>query len=283
MISPCETFTCSDQGSCTYDEETQQVKCNCIEPYFGEHCEKHRCDKHICQNGGSCSFDEVLQQPKCSCIDPYIGDSCAINACAGIICRNGGTCIVENEAGKCDCIDHFFGNFCIQHPCDSFCQNNGTCTIKSEVPTCDCEVSYSGEVCECPPVYQKQEKGLLGKFLKKTGSEAKEHCSNLGGFLTFFINKEELDDYSNKYRVNEEHEWVGYTQKFPDDNDLYETADGEDARFMNWEASEPNNKNEHCVELYGKSNRGTIDHMNDLQCGEQLEFSCRFSQKGNCH
>jgi hypothetical protein len=99
-ISPCETFTCSNHGTCIYDEEIQQVKCNCIEPYFGEHCEKHRCDGRICQNGGSCYFDEVLQKAKCSCIDPYIGDYCAINACDGISCQNGGTCIVETELGN---------------------------------------------------------------------------------------------------------------------------------------------------------------------------------------
>ncbi|CBY30808.1 unnamed protein product [Oikopleura dioica] len=322
-ISPCEIITCLNNGTCIEEENNNQAECNCTEPFFGDHCERHRCNEHICHNRGFCSFDEVLQEAKCSCFDPFIGDHCEIHACDGIICENGGTCSVENGDAKCYCIEPFFGDNCEKHRCnehicrnkgvcsfdetlqeakcscidpyvgdnceinacdDINCQNGGTCYLEDKLPKCKCEVSYSGENCECPPLFVRQ-KESQSKFLKISGNAAKDHCSGQGGFLTFFINKEEFDEYITNQRENAADEWIGYIQKFPDNNNLYTTVDGEDARFLKWadDPDEPNNKDTHWVELYGanplthRSNK-----MNDLSSKYELEFSCRFSQNGNC-
>jgi hypothetical protein len=121
--------------------------------------------------------------------------------------------------------------------------------------------------------------------LKLSGTAAHNHCIEEGGFLAFFINQEEFSDFTMNYRVGNEHLWMGYTQKFPNNKDLYVSADGEDARFLKWEPNfnEPNSKNEQCVELYGQNSwMGSRNNMNDRGCGEQREFFCRFSQQGAC-
>ena len=102
-ISPCEGIICLNNGTCSYDDVNQQAVCICTEPYFGERCEKHRCNEHICQNRGECSFDEGLQMAKCSCVDPYTGEFCEKHVCDEIDCQNGGTCYVESGAAKCKC------------------------------------------------------------------------------------------------------------------------------------------------------------------------------------
>ena len=216
---------------------------------------------------------------KCSCIGTYIGDECETNACEGITCQNEGLCIVENGAAKCDCKNHFFGDFCIQHPCDSFCANDAKiCSIDNGVPRCECKVSYSGRKCECPPVYRRQ-KDSSGNFLKKNGDDAKKYCSDQGGFLTFFINEKEHEEYTKTQRENPTDEWIGYTQKYPEDKSQYLTVDNEDAIYRNWADWEPNSKNEHCVELYGEGHQDfATGEMNDLDCEIELEFACRFSR-----
>ena len=147
-----------------------------------------------------------------------------------------------------------------------------------------CEVSYSGDSCQCPPIYVKQ-KDSSGS-LKRSGTAASDHCIEKGGFLAFFINREEFDDFKINYRHGNEDLWLGYTQKFPQNKNLYVSADGEDARFLKWEPThnEPNGVTEHCVELYGQNTwLGSRNNMNDRGCeGEQREFFCRFSQQGDC-
>jgi len=146
-----------------------------------------------------------------------------------------------------------------------------------------CEVSYSGDSCQCPPIYVKQ-KDSSGS-LKRSGTAAHDHCIEKGGYLAFFINKEEFDDFKINYRHGNEDLWLGYTQKFPENKNLYVSADGEDARFLKWDPThnEPNGVTEQCVELYGQNTwRGWRNNMNDRGCGEQREFFCRFSQQGDC-
>jgi len=88
------------------------------------------------------------------------------------------------------------------------------------------------------------------------------------------------------YRKSNEHLWLGYTQKFSQNKNLYVSADGEDARFLKWEATfnEPNSVDEHCVELYGHNTwaDNMRNNMNDEDCGDKREFFCRFSQQGDC-
>jgi len=88
------------------------------------------------------------------------------------------------------------------------------------------------------------------------------------------------------YRKSNEHLWLGYTQKFSQNKNLYVSADGEDARFLKWEANfnEPNSVDEHCVELFGHNTwaDNMRNNMNDNDCGEKREFFCRFSQQGDC-
>ena len=90
---------------------------------------------------------------------------------------------------------------------------------------------------------------------------------------------EEYLDYVDNYREKALDEWIGYEQIYQSpDNSVYQykTVDGQEDAYMNWANKEPNNSDEECVELYKKA-EGT---MNDLKCGKELPFSCRFSK--NC-
>ena len=67
--------------------------------------------------------------------------------------------------------------------------------------------------------------------------------------MAFFRNEEELSVYISSDPSSQE--WIGYYQTFPEDNDIYETVDGEKAIFLKWdiEAGEPSSNERRCVKM----------------------------------
>ncbi|CAG5079386.1 Oidioi.mRNA.OKI2018_I69.PAR.g9241.t1.cds [Oikopleura dioica] len=208
--SPCASFDCMNEGSCVLDHG--YPKCECKEPYFANHCERHPCDFHQCVNG-VCIYDKEIHSPKCACDPNYGGEFCDQTLCEIQGCENGSTCSVENGVAKCEC-----------------------------------RVSYSGEKCQCPPIFEKQRE--YGSLAYRQWHGAKAHCEKRGGYLSFFLNHKEFTDYIHKYRGQKHDEWIGYEQKYPNNKYLYKTVDGNDAEYFNWAEGEPSEDWEHCVQLF---------------------------------
>ena len=167
------------------------------------------------------------------------------------------------------------GDKCEQNACDQInCENNGYCVVQKGVGKCICPVTYSGDRCQCPPVYEKATSSFFG-FYSYNWSDAKAYCERTGGLLAFFRNKREYDSFLSSVSHNSD-EWIGYYQIYPENNDLYNTVDGEKAIWTKWDSKEPNSKDEQCVEV--KRNKGYA--MNDLMCSNQRKFTCQKSR--NC-
>ncbi|CAG5110141.1 Oidioi.mRNA.OKI2018_I69.chr2.g4573.t1.cds [Oikopleura dioica] len=103
--------------------------------------------------------------------------------------------------------------------------------------------------------------------MKADYSTAHKHCRNQGGYLAFFLDQKEFDDY----KLNNNQEYIGY---WSCDHPNFMTADGNEAEFTNWGWGEPNNDNgnEVCISLLPNGK------MSSVPCDREYEFSCRLPQ-----
>ncbi|CAG5079179.1 Oidioi.mRNA.OKI2018_I69.PAR.g9191.t1.cds [Oikopleura dioica] len=293
-VLPCAYVSCQNGGNCVV--EAASFLCKCPEPFhgslcelhpcdgvdcenkgicisesavFGNVCEHHPCDGINCQNGGTC--DDQNEVGKCNCPEPFLGDLCDKHPCDDLECGDHGDCNVESGNAQCSCHEPYTGDKCQTHPCDLItCQNGGNCIVVNGNGQCSCSGSFSGIFCQCPPNFVRPAESL-------NWQSAKTYCTQIGGFLAFFRDENEFSIFKNARHDNNE-EWIGYHQKYPNNNDIYETVDGEEAIFFNWDKSsgEPSSADEQCVKI--KPAEQFV--MHDSGCNALRKFTCMKSQ--NC-
>ena len=66
-----------------------------------------------CLNGGKCVG--LLNGTKCECPVSYFGETCEKSKCDNVKCENNGVCRLNNttkEGYMCECVEDFSGQFC---------------------------------------------------------------------------------------------------------------------------------------------------------------------------
>ena len=205
-----------------------------------------------------------------------------LNTCEDYFCHYGGVCdyFSQKKEGKPDCPGH---------------QGNQDCTETTTTPTSTTTPSPKSTTCK-PFVFEKQ-RDHEGKFIKRDYKNAHEICRKKGGYVAYFLNQDELDEFKSQPERTGAKEYLGKSQGidkfsilnsgyFSCDHPNFLYANGDEALFADWytDGGEPNNHNgiEFCAELLGrdKNNKDKTNKMNDIKCTDKKEFSCRLPQ--NC-
>ncbi|ESN93588.1 hypothetical protein HELRODRAFT_180677 [Helobdella robusta] len=96
-IAVCD-YHCSKLGtaSCSMDEMSDNVKCNCKRGWSGESCDLCGQDEYRCSNRGTCrNVDDVIT---CACSPGFHGNQCQMDGgCSLVRCQNNGTCYKKSE------------------------------------------------------------------------------------------------------------------------------------------------------------------------------------------
>ncbi|XP_033126861.1 fibropellin-1-like [Anneissia japonica] len=158
---PCLSTPCLNNGSCITDVTNFYVsyKCECLNGFYGVHCEESICRDMPCSNGGTCQSSGVYTS-ECICPDGFTGSFCEINLypvdpCQSSPCHNNGSCKSQitslYTAYYCVCHPGFYGRNCEHdNPCiPNPCQHAGHCTHNETGSfTCSCVQGHGGLLCE---------------------------------------------------------------------------------------------------------------------------------------
>ncbi|XP_076337719.1 uncharacterized protein LOC143239936 isoform X2 [Tachypleus tridentatus] len=152
-ISDCLLNICQN-GDCYVINEVPGYRCECINGYFGDHCDKFdACSWNPCENFGTCSSTSSNSYT-CECPIGFSGQDCTVfNPCAlrPSPCENGASCQSSaSHTYKCDCAPGFYGKICHDfNACfSSPCLNGATCHNTSKEFICQCSLGYGGKHCE---------------------------------------------------------------------------------------------------------------------------------------
>jgi hypothetical protein len=119
--------SCSNNGLCKMDPQTNKLYCECFEGYGGGSCQSdlRPCSsKSICINNSTCknikldnktdSFGNPLYSFECTCSAHYFGDHCENkeNVCLNKTCSDKGLCVDTNNEPKCKCFQYYSGDNC---------------------------------------------------------------------------------------------------------------------------------------------------------------------------
>ena len=143
----CDTkcgLQCQNGGTCKFNGDFGQEKCNCIGDFHGKLCEfkLDSClgDNLQCKHGGVCDVDKKM----CICPPEFYGDMCQ-HFC---MCLNNATCSGD---GGCLCKPGFTGEYCEKDP-NCPCKNGGICfneygVSEAKAQTCICKQGFCGQTC----------------------------------------------------------------------------------------------------------------------------------------
>ncbi|CAG5110140.1 Oidioi.mRNA.OKI2018_I69.chr2.g4572.t1.cds [Oikopleura dioica] len=142
--------------------------------------------------------------------------------------------------------------------------------LTGELPEQNCPTSVTGKDCDCPAIFERQQ-DESGNFMKADYATAHNHCESKQGYLAFFLNSDEFDNYKDNYRVNTDQEYIGY---WSCDHQNFKTVDGDEASFTDWDETVPSyqGENQFCGVLRPNGK------MDNARCDRRLEFSCRLPQ-----
>jgi hypothetical protein len=149
---------CVNHGSCLVGDSGNISSCDCLDDFFGKHCEYHRDDiiaAFLVDKDDEGTSDGVSSLGDEENNNAQNGDDCPLE------CRNGATCQKNSQdTYLCKCPEGFEGLLCekvttVGYPCGPYgdvCYHGSTCvrTIQGEY-ACDCTAStrdFAGRWCE---------------------------------------------------------------------------------------------------------------------------------------
>lgn len=146
---------CLNGGVCSYNNHTNQVKCQCKNGYFGDRCQltENHCKSNPCLYGNCRSEKNTY---KCSCTKGWEGINCdkRIDACNledDCVAQNTLQVLYSKKSCVCICKIGFSGEKCeknIDNCASNQCQNNGKCFDLVGSYQCICPLGFSGPFCE---------------------------------------------------------------------------------------------------------------------------------------
>ncbi|VDN60227.1 unnamed protein product [Dracunculus medinensis] len=100
---------------------------------------------------------------------------------------------------------------------------------------------------------------------------AENYCRTFGGNLVSIMNKRE-NDFVDKIR-EKNNIWIGLN-KFNDTFGVYKWSDGSQATYLNWDSTQPNEPNVHCVYMKFNEHQAT---WFDYSCHTRspMSFVCK--------
>ncbi|KAM9441427.1 macrophage mannose receptor 1-like [Clarias gariepinus] len=126
----------------------------------------------------------------------------------------------------------------------------------------------------CPSEWRKKDPGNCIRIYinsnenKKTWTEARNYCKDIGGDLASFHDKSETNNlpYIDEWTTA----WIGYN--LLDDHAGFLWSDGTSSNYENWDYGEPNNllSREHCAEIFMPFNK-----WNDVNCETYNNWICQ--------
>jgi len=130
---------CSGHGVCG-GGDANDGKCDCVDDYTGEGCDKAPCDLKCKKSGHG-----VCKLGACVCHSGWGGDNCEERTCDND-CSGHGDCSTDRT---CTCEDGWSGHDCSLHVCPHKCSDHGHCYNG----TCYCLGGFTGQACQtkvCP-------------------------------------------------------------------------------------------------------------------------------------
>ena len=112
--------SCSNQGKCKLDPNTQKLICQCLNNFAGSSCQTdlRPCSQNKCLNNATCVNVNNMTLYECQCQSSlYYGTYCEnkVNVCLNKTCSGHGYCIVVNETvPACKCFKGYQGDICDQ-------------------------------------------------------------------------------------------------------------------------------------------------------------------------
>ncbi|KAJ6247098.1 ras gtpase-activating protein [Anaeramoeba flamelloides] len=165
--------TCTQDSQCLNDGKCESFFCNCVSPYYGETCEKEKCENVDC-GSGKCNSETG----ECDCKDGFGGQNCENDLCQ-IEYENctypQGTCMYTGKVGYCYCDpeEGYTGDKCNMHKCTKKdCGQNasperGRCFPNGE---CKCLTNYGGSNCQIMNCIEGNNKCEHGECQQDDGS-----------------------------------------------------------------------------------------------------------------
>ncbi len=148
----CSYTTCPEHSFCTSFRDT--TTCECYQGYVlrNNECIKP-CEGITCSNHGTCNFNNSYYKAVCDCDDGFVvrNNTECVSPCEGVTCSNHGTCFVENNVAICDCEEGFQveNNINCVDKCDYVSCGNGTCINESGNLSCDCIEGFEDLSLKC--------------------------------------------------------------------------------------------------------------------------------------
>jgi hypothetical protein len=134
--------------------------------------------------------------------------------------------------------------------------------------SCDMVMDY---VCEINRVCNPISQSCYTFFSRdKNYTEARDHCTSLGGHLPMPKNEQE-DNFLYNIKPYPAFAWLGLTEEVREGRRRFVWDDGEPLSWAMWATGEPNNRygGEHCVQMQTNAH-----NWNDVPCSKTYSYFC---------